>query len=202
MLAHLATEAHLRAQVDSHPGFSYTVIRQGLYHESWPVYLPGLDIDHPPETGEIVLPHSGGPPGLAWAKRDELGEATARLIAEYQKDPSSYPYVNKSINLSGPRAYSLAETAEIIGKAIGRDLRIRQLDMDSYVQARKEQEAKESTELAYGSGELARLWATVYGAIEDGEAAAVTPHLREWLGREPEAFEVTIRAMVKGSEKK
>jgi hypothetical protein len=148
MLAHLATESHLREQAKRNPTFTYTVLRQGLYSESFPVYLPGLSIESQPKSGNIVLPHDGSSPGLAWAKRDELGEATAKILY-------------------------------------------------SYVRAR---EADKDTELDYGGGDLVRLWATVYAAIEDGEAEVVTPHLREWLGRSPEPFEVTIGSMVKGGQ--
>jgi hypothetical protein len=197
MLAHLATESHLREQAKRNPTFTYTVLRQGLYSESFPVYLPGLSIESQPKSGNIVLPHDGSSPGLAWAKRDELGEATAKILYRYSQDPGSFPYIDQLVNLSGPRAYSLAETVEVIGKATKTELRVVKLDMDGYVRAR---EADKDTELDYGGGDLVRLWATVYAAIEDGEAEVVTPHLREWLGRSPEPFEVTIGSMVKGGQ--
>jgi hypothetical protein len=35
---------------------------------------------------------SGSGPGVAWVKRDELGEATAKLIASYINGPTSFEY--------------------------------------------------------------------------------------------------------------
>jgi hypothetical protein len=51
----------------------------------------------------------------------------------------------------------------------------------------------------FGSEELARTWATAWEAIRSGEADFVAPTLGELLGREPEAFDVTIRNMATGS---
>ncbi|MBE3049554.1 hypothetical protein IMZ48_45070, partial [Candidatus Bathyarchaeota archaeon] len=49
--------------------------------------------------------------------------------------------------------------------------------------------------LTYGGGEWAPIWATAFEGVKDGEAAVVTRHLGEILGREPEGFETTVRNM-------
>lgn len=101
MQAHLQTEAYLASLAASNSSFTFTVVRQGLYSESFPMYTSSFDLSNP--TDSIRIPHDGGGPGLAWAKRDELGEATARLMADYLADPKGFSFVNKTLLLSGPR---------------------------------------------------------------------------------------------------
>ena len=57
---------------------------------------------------------------VTWAKRDELGEATANLIASYVQDPRSFPYVNRRLLPLGSPEFSLQETVVILGRAVGR----------------------------------------------------------------------------------
>ncbi len=56
---------------------------------------------------------TGRPPGISWAKRGELGEATARLMADYARESEKFPFINKLVLLSGPRAFSLSEAAKV-----------------------------------------------------------------------------------------
>ncbi|PWY75408.1 NAD(P)-binding protein [Aspergillus heteromorphus CBS 117.55] len=118
MGAHLRTEQLLAER--SGGGFTYTAIREGLYSESFPIYTSWFDIHHPAD--EVAIPHSGEGPGVAWAKRDELGEATARIIVDYAAatDPAGFPYLNRVVLLSGPAVLSLRETVEELGRAVGK----------------------------------------------------------------------------------
>lgn len=191
MLAHLDTEAYLASLVT--PVFSYSIVRQGLYSESFPVYTANFDLINAKMPAEqdfsIRIPHNGAGPGLAWAKREELGEATANLLVQYAKDPSSFPHANKVMILSGPRAFSLSETAEVISRVLKKSVRIVQVTVDQYC---------EEAGVGYGSdsNEMNKLWATAFEGIKQGETSTVTPHLRELLGRDPEDFEATIRKML------
>ncbi|KAJ9117048.1 hypothetical protein QFC22_004707 [Naganishia vaughanmartiniae] len=135
MLAHLSTEAYLRSlQEQDSQNFSYTVVRVGLYSESTDLYTASFDINNPPADGKIRIPHNGGGPGLSWAKKSELGEAVAKLIAVYQADPEYFPYKNKLMVLSGPRAYSLSETAKVFSNVIGREIVIEEVSVDEYAE--------------------------------------------------------------------
>lgn len=194
MLAHLATEEYLASLVS--PTFSYTIIRQGLYSESFPVYTANLDlVKAASNDGEIKIriPHDGSGPGVPWAKRDELGEATAQLMVEYVNDKKNFRFRNKMIILSGPREYSLNETASVFSKVLGKSVTIGEVAVDEYA---------DQPNVGYGSDStrLNRLWATAFEGIKHGEAATVTSYLKELLGREPEDFETTIRRML-GSER-
>ena len=63
MKAHLATEAYLK---DS--GVTYTIIREGIYSESFPLYMGYWD---PTRGDEIRIPHGAG--SIAWVCREDLG---------------------------------------------------------------------------------------------------------------------------------
>ena len=195
MLAHLATEEYLASLVS--PTFSYTIIRQGLYSESFPVYTANFDLAKAASSdseAKIRIPHDGSGSGVAWAKRNELGEATARLMAEYTNDPTNFRYNNKMIILSGPREYSLNETVAVFSKVLGKLITIEEVSVEDYA---------DQPNVGYGSDSTAlnRKWATAFEGIKHGEAATVTPHLRELLGREPEDFETTIRGMLTSARK-
>ncbi|KAK0654444.1 hypothetical protein DIS24_g5236 [Lasiodiplodia hormozganensis] len=185
MKAHLDTEKYLAQLAASVSGFTYTVVRQGLYTESFPMYLAFLDLKNPP--AEVKIPHDGTGPGISWVKRDELGEGTAHLISDFCKDPASFPYVNTKLLLSGPRDVSLEESVEIIGRVLGKDIKVRQVSVDEWATQDSVRGASH-----YLEGDNAKLWATAWDALKIGEGAAVTPHLRNLIGREPESFEKTI----------
>jgi uncharacterized protein YbjT (DUF2867 family) len=193
MQAHLDTERHL-AKLASDPAnngsFSYTSIREGLYAESTPIYTAFFDPRNPSSTlhdGEVCIPHDGSGPGVAWVKRDELGEASARLIARFaEKGREGFEYVNQVVLLSGPRVWSLKETVGVLSQISEREVRIREVSIDEYVKLPRVREV-------FGGEELARTWATAWEAIRAGETAVVTDDLGRILGREPEGFEVAVK---------
>ncbi|EAW13462.1 uncharacterized protein ACLA_055090 [Aspergillus clavatus NRRL 1] len=185
MGAHLATEKYL-AEL---PGpTTYTAVREGLYSESFPIYTAWFDLQNPVE--DVCIPHAGTGPGVAWAKRDELGEATAKMVHAYAKNPAGFPYLDRVVLLSGPREVSMRETVDVLGRVVGKPVRIRQIGVDEYVKL-----PQVGDKHTYHGVNLAREWATAWEAIARGEAAVVSPVLGEILGREPEDFETTVRAM-------
>ncbi|KAJ6115372.1 hypothetical protein N7486_001150 [Penicillium sp. IBT 16267x] len=184
MGAHLATEEYLSTKSE----ISYTVVREGIYTESFPIYTAWFNPQNPAD--EITIPHSGGGAGVAWVKRDELGEATAKLIVSYVRDPTAFGYVNKMVLLSGQRAISLSETVEILGRATGKDVRIREISVDEYAKL------PHGGKHTYHGVDLSREWATAWEAIKAGETAVVSPAIVEILGREPERYEDTIRDII------
>ncbi|KAK2024404.1 NAD(P)-binding protein [Colletotrichum zoysiae] len=192
MQAHLDSERHLAEAAASDPGFTYTAVREGLYSESYPIYTAFFDVNAPPATDEVLVPHDGSGSGVAWVRRAELGEATAKLIAQYSWDPDHFPHVNATVLLTGPRAWSLAETVAALGRAAGRPgLRVVEVDVDEYVRLPQ-------VLARFGSPDKARTWATAWRAIEAGETAVVTDTLREIIGRDPEEFDVTIQRLRQG----
>ncbi len=116
-------------------------------------------------------------PGIAWVKRDDLGEASARLIARYAAGPAGFPFKNDTVLLTGPRVWSLQETVEALGRNAGnKDLRIRQVSVDEYVKLPQ-------VWAVFGAEEKVRTWSTAWDEIRAGETAVVTTTLVEVLGR-------------------
>ncbi|CAF1677508.1 unnamed protein product, partial [Adineta ricciae] len=71
MQAHLDTEAYLKKS-----GLTYTILREGLYSESYSLYTGFFNHvnDH-----EVCVPGDGP---IAWVCIDDLGEGTAKLMAK------------------------------------------------------------------------------------------------------------------------
>lgn len=193
MQAHLATENYLKSLTSSaERPFSYTSIREGLYSESFPMYTGFFDLKRP--QSEVRIPQDGSGPGIAWAKIDELGEATAQLVRKYVSSPETSKYKNKIVLLSGPKAWSILETLQEAGKAVGKEIKIKQVEVEEYV---KEPVVVESLG-AHGPGEVPKQWATSFEGVKKGETAVVSTELESLLGRKPEGFGETVRAMAKG----
>lgn len=190
MQAHLDTERYLSKLAASNPSFTYTVVRQGLYTESYGLYLAFIDLKTPPS--EVKIPHDGRGPGISWVKRDELGEGTARLLADYARKPATFPYVNDTLLLSGPQMLSLAESVDCISRVTGKEIKIRPSTVEEWADQESVKGASK-----YLAGEMAMNWATAYDALRRGEGAVVTDHLRRLIRREPESFEKTIADMAK-----
>ncbi|ESZ95159.1 nmrA-like family protein [Sclerotinia borealis F-4128] len=189
MRAHLDTEKYLDECTRTHPGFAYTVIREGLYSESYPLYTAFFNPQQP--VDEIRIPHDGSGPGIAWVKREELGEGTAELLSRFVSDPADFRYRLQTVLLSGSKTLTLRETVDILGKIAERPIHIRQVSDGEF--AAQPQMAPNFT---YHGVDHSTLWATAFEAFRKGEAATVSPLLRELLGREPEDFETTIARSV------
>ena len=199
MQAHLATEKCLAATAypeTSEGGtqrpFTYTAIREGIYSESFPMYTGFFDWKG--EGDEVRIPHDGSGPGIAWAKIDELGDATAQLVRAHWRGYEDVieRYRNKTIVLSGPRAWTLSETVARLNKITQKEATIQRVSVEEYV----DQEAVRENLHGHGPGDVPREWATSFEAIREGETAVVTDELQRLLGREPEGFETTARRVL------
>lgn len=167
-------------------GVTYTIMRQGIYSESYPIYLGFFDPEHP--SAEVALPEDSGR-GVAWAARDDLGEAMAKLVHCYAYEAEWFPFINEKVLLSGPEALPLERVAEVVGRLLNKTITIKRVSsIDDYVERYAEAARRDPR-----VGDHIREWATVYEAIGAGECEVVTPELEEWLGRPPEPFEETIK---------
>ncbi|KAJ5893059.1 hypothetical protein N7504_009750 [Penicillium tannophilum] len=195
MQAHLDTEKYLAECIHQHPGFAYTVIREGLYSESYPLYTAFFDLEHP--VDEIKIPHDGSGPGIAWVKREELGEGTAELLKRYIEGQAEFKYRNQKVLLSGPKTLTMEETVATLGKIVNHPVRIRQVSVEEYA---KQPQLKPN--FTYHGVDHSKIWTTTFEAFRRGEAAFVSPLLQELLGREPEDFETTISRLWKMVDQK
>lgn len=187
MKPHVATEKYLEELHRKDPALNYTIIREGLYSESYPLYTSFFDPSNP--VDEIKVAHDGSGSGISWVKREELGEGTAELLKRFVNDPANFPYKNRTILLSGSRALTLQESVDILGKIAEHPARIVQVSDVEFAD-----QPVVSTSFVYRGVNYAKAWASSFEAFRRGEAATVSPLLEELLGREPEDFETTIRA--------
>ncbi|WQF82559.1 Putative NmrA-like domain, NAD(P)-binding domain superfamily [Colletotrichum destructivum] len=185
MQAHLDTENYLEECRQNHPGFGYTVIREGLYSESYPLYTSFYNPKQP--RSKIRIPHDGSGPGVAWVKREELGEGTAELISRFVKQPKEFAWRNQTVLLSGEKTLTLAETVQILGEIADSPVQITQVSDDEFAT-----QSENPPNFTYHGFDLSKPWATAFEAFRRGEASYVSPLLRELLGREPEDFKTTV----------
>ncbi|RKK65688.1 hypothetical protein BFJ69_g16061 [Fusarium oxysporum] len=185
MQAHLDTEKYLETCLQNNAGFAYTIVREGLYSESYPLYTAFFDPARP--RREVKIPHDGSGPGISWVKREELGEGTAELISRYVTEKEKFQWQNKTILLSGEKTLTLAETVAILGEVAEVPLQIKQVSVDEFAT-----QPDVSLNFTYHGADLSKPWATAFEAFRQGEASWVSPILKELLGREPEDFKTTI----------
>lgn len=162
MQAHLDTEAYLKQS-----GLVYTIVREGIYAESFPLYLGFFDQNK--GTDDVYVPGDGQ---IAWAARDDLGEATARLIV-------ADTHQNETILLSGPARndITLAELAALISRLLSRTVRVNIVSVDEYVSRNRDAPPPRNDE------EFLRKWAKTFDAMARGETGHVTRLLENVLGR-------------------
>ncbi|EKM53466.1 uncharacterized protein PHACADRAFT_76639, partial [Phanerochaete carnosa HHB-10118-sp] len=165
MQAHLTTEKYLKES-----GLIYTIIREGIYCESYPLYFGYWRFGNP--ENEVKIPHGDG--GVAWVCRDDLGEGTAKLMDTHK---------NETVLFTGSKAITLSELAGIISNLVKIDppLQLKIVSEDEYIASNQ------------GGEDFLRKWATTYPALVRGELAVVDPLLRQVLGRDLKPFEETLK---------
>jgi NAD(P)H dehydrogenase (quinone) len=73
MQAHINTVKYLKST-----GLHHTIVREGIYAEIWNLFAGFVQLDDSKDDIDIVVPGVGE---MTWASRDELGEATAIIVA-------------------------------------------------------------------------------------------------------------------------
>jgi len=182
MHSHLATEAYLKEC-----GVTYTIVREGMYNEVWPLYFGVLDIGVLKEgkkEEELVLPIPVGDGGVAWASQDDLGVGTARILA------AESGYENRTVVLTGSRVATLHDIAFVVSKTLQRKVTLQIVPEDAFVQ---HQTGKLPEETLRGA-------VTSFHALVKGELAVPDPLLTQLLRREPKAVEETVKDMLTGRQ--
>lgn len=188
MKPHIDTEHYLDECTRRHPGFAHTIVREGLYAESYPMYTAFFDPRNP--VDEIKIPHDGSGPGIAWVKREELGEGTAELIRRFVQDPAAFQFRNRTVLLNGSEVLTLKETVDVLGRLSNKAVRIKQVSDDEFA-------AQPQVHITYRGVDYSKAWASAWEGIRRGETAFSSPLLKQLLGREPEKFETTISEVLK-----
>ncbi|KAK6077954.1 NmrA-like family protein [Seiridium cupressi] len=182
MRAHIRTEAYLASLKDT----KVTVIREGLYNESWPLYLGYYDQKHD-ERGTVPLAGDGK---ISWTAIEDLGLGNALVLTAPSEE-----YDGKTFYLSNPpeTAKTMKEVAELVAKARGKEVKVEIVDRkgheDFYIQKKKM------------DAPAVRWWSSTYEVLEDGECLIDDPTLSNLLqskGKKAKSMEETVEAMIRG----
>jgi NAD(P)H dehydrogenase (quinone) len=158
---HFHTEEHIKAS-----GLSYAFSRDNIYLDFIP-FFAGPD-------GAIRGP--GGDGRFAPVARDDIADVVVELITNPDRDGQAY-------EVASDEAYTLAEAAERLGKAIGREVTYVDETMDEAWAARRP------------SGEpdwVIEGWITTYVAIANGELAEPTSTVKDLTGHDPQRLEAFL----------
>jgi NAD(P)H dehydrogenase (quinone) len=140
---HYYTEEHIRAS-----GLEHTFLRDNLYLDFVPFFA----------TPQGVIAAPAGEGAAAFVARDDVADVAAVVLSESGHDGQAY-------TLTGARAYTLAEAAEITSRTIGR----------SVVYEPETIEEAYGSRAHYGAPDWeVEGWVTSYVAIARGELAEVT----------------------------
>ncbi|KAI1084002.1 NAD(P)-binding protein [Whalleya microplaca] len=186
MRAHLRTEAYL-AELSERAAVSVTVVREGLYNESWPLYLGYFDPRGEDERTEVPLAGDGK---VCWTAIKDLGVANAVVLTSPSEE-----YAGKTFYLSTrpAGAKSLSEVAVLVGRARGKEVRVKTVGRAEHERYYVEERSREKPAVEW--------WASTYAALEDGECLIDDPNLERLLGSvgvQVTPIEETIVSMVKG----
>ncbi|KAI1821226.1 NAD(P)-binding protein [Xylaria intraflava] len=195
MRAHLRTEAYLRA-ISARHGVHVTICREGLYNESWPLYLGYFDAEHSRDERDAVVLAGDGK--FCWTAIHDLGVASALILSARPESPAGLvadEFVGKTFYLSTrpETAKTLAEIAQVVGETRGRGVQVKTVGRQEHERYYVEERGRLAPAVEW--------WASTYEAAEDGECLIDDPLLNELLGRvglKPIPVEEAITAMVKG----
>ncbi|KAK1079835.1 hypothetical protein LTR33_006054 [Friedmanniomyces endolithicus] len=167
MTAHERTEAWLTKEWSGR----YTIIREGLYNESWPLYLGHYKVTDDERT-EIPI---AGDSKISWTSIADLGTATAMILAAPSEDWA---------------AYSQSEVAGMVAKAKGKEIHVNVISRDENEAYYTQQRGMEEPFIKW--------WSKTYDALRDGECHIQDPTLELLLGKQglkPKHMEATVAEM-------
>ena len=179
--AHIKTVDYLESK-RKEVKLQYLVIREGIYAESWWLYCGFQPRTFKKgDTGDIdfVIPNDGP---VAWVGWDDLGEGTAKILADYKK----YIVDGKGlVNLTGPRATTISQIAKMVEETTGRKVNVKVVGKD---EARR-YHIEERKSVPKDSSWVVESWSGWHDGIASGETAVIDPLLEKLLGRSPKGIE-------------
>jgi uncharacterized protein YbjT (DUF2867 family) len=170
-----------RADEDGHPlhaveqavrgcGVDWTILRPNWFSQNFSEgpWLPAV------LGGTLALPTGEG--RTPFVDAEDIAEVAAVALTQDQHSGRSY-------ELTGPRAISFGEAADLIGEATGRTVRL--VDVDPRVAIERQ--------VAGGTPpEVARLLTGILVDIRDGRAATLGDGVARALGKPPRTFEAFV----------
>ncbi|PNS18008.1 UPF0676 protein [Sphaceloma murrayae] len=179
MRAHIVTEEYLEQQ----KGLDWTVIREGLYNESWPLYFGHWKVGEDDRTEVEVA----GDSKINWTSIEDLGLANALVLAGPREE-----WKHRTFYLSNTRdAKSLSDIADLVSKTLGREVKVKVVDRkeheDFYVQQRGMDEG------------MIKWWSKTYDSLRDEECLIRDDTFEKLLSSKdvaPTPMEQTVKEML------
>jgi hypothetical protein len=181
MRAHFRTEDYLK-RLQKEGVLDYSIIRMGLYNESWPLYLGHYNIKEKEEREEIVIAGDGP---INWTSISDLGLATA-LILSY-KGQEAKTYTNQTFFLSQSQSHTLKQVCSLVDPKKS----VKMVTPTEYVEYY-------STQRKMGNAML-EWWCSTYPSVSDGLCSIQDSTFESLLalkGKKPDSLEDAIRSMM------
>jgi uncharacterized protein YbjT (DUF2867 family) len=183
MRAHIRTEAYL-TDLKAEGKVDFTVIREGLYNESWPLYFGYYWSLKDDQRSEVLVAGEGR---VSWTAISDMGYGTAKILSSPPEE-----WKGKTVYLSQNTTWSLSELADLVSKIRGKEIKIKQVSRKEF-----EDWYVENMDVERASVEW---WSSAYDALMDGECDVKDTTLEDILreaGRKPKPFEETVQEMLK-----
>ncbi|CAD6444477.1 7d8c5c6d-9bb5-4523-867b-e99b654bd8a0-CDS [Sclerotinia trifoliorum] len=182
MRAHERTEAYLKALTD----IKWTIVREGLYQESWPIYT-GFFNTNSDSRNEVVVAADGE---LSMISLYDLGVANALVL-----DDESGKYEGKFFFLSRRKTVKISEILAMVSKVKGREITLKIVDEEEFVRHYVENGLEKA---------MLEWWVSSFTAVREGGGAiddATCDELLESVRTKPKEMEETVREMLQGGLK-
>lgn len=182
MRAHIRTETYLN-ELAEQGKVNYTIIREGLYNESWPLYFGyyyGLKDD---KRKEVIVAGDGP---ISWTAIADMAYATARILSA----PSA-EWMGKTLYLSQNRTWTLHEISRIVSRVRAEDVSLKVVSRKEYEDYYVKEKNMERPAVEW--------WSTTYEALKDGECDIKDATLEKILneaGRKLKPLDATIEEML------
>ena len=177
MRAHIRTEEYLKGLKD----VKYTIIREGLYNESWPLYFGYYLKDE--DRKKLIVAGDGK---ISWTSIADLGFGTAKVLTGREED-----WAGKTFYLSQKRTKTLKEIAELVSEAKGTSVQLDVRSREEYEHYYVEKMGLERASVEW--------WSSSYDAVKDGECDITDSTLEDIFkeaGRKPKPMEETVKEMI------
>lgn len=181
MRAHIRTEKYLKELADQGKT-DFTIIREGLYNESWPLYF-GYYFSLLEDKRQRIVVAGDGP--ISWTAIADMAFGTAKILVAPSEN-----WKGKTLYLSQNKAWTLDRMSRIVSTWVNQDVRIETVPREEYVDHYATQ-GRDRAEVEW--------WSTTYDALKDGECDIKDDTLEVMLkeaGREPKSLEATVGEML------
>ena len=181
MRAHIRTEKYLH-DLAAQAKIDFTILREGLYNESWPLYF-GYYFDLLEDKRQEVVVAGDG--SISWTAIEDMAYGTAKIVVA----PSEH-WKGKTLYLSQNTTWNLDAMSRLISTWLHQDVNLKIVSQDEYV----EHYASKGRDRA-----SVEWWSSTYEALKDGECDIKDTTLETILsdaGRTPKSLTTTMEEMM------